>query len=127
MPASGPAETNELFCAAINAGDVDAALALYEPEACLVATPGEPSIGLDAIRAALEGFVAAKPTLTMDAGSILEVGELALCCHSWKATGDGPEGPLELGGNAVEVVRRQADGSWLFVIDDPFAGASAPA
>jgi hypothetical protein len=46
-------------------------------------------------------------------------------CHTWKATGDERRTgrPLELAGNAVEVVRRQADGTWSFVIDDPYGGA----
>jgi uncharacterized protein (TIGR02246 family) len=122
MPATTPDETNARFEAAINSGDVDAALALYEPEACLVGTPGEPVFGPDAIRQVLQGFVDAKPTLTMEASVVLQVGELALTSHAWKATGESPGGPVELAGHAVEVVRRQADGTWLFVIDDPYGG-----
>ncbi len=30
-------------------------------------------------------------------------------------------GDQELSGKTIEVVRRQPDGTWLFVIDDPFA------
>ena len=30
-------------------------------------------------------------------------------------------GDQEMSGKTIEVVRRQPDGSWLFVIDDPFA------
>lgn len=127
MPATAPDETNELFEAAINSGDVDAALALYEPEACLVASPGEPVFGLDAIRVVLQGFVDAKPTLTMEPSAVLQVGDLALTAHAWKAAGDGPDGPVELAGHATEVVRRQADGTWRFVIDDPYGGETNPA
>jgi ketosteroid isomerase-like protein len=28
---------------------------------------------------------------------------------------------VDLGGNTTEVVRRQADGTWRYVIDDPFS------
>jgi len=28
--------------------------------------------------------------------------------------------PQEVAGQSVEVVRRQADGGWLFAIDEPF-------
>jgi uncharacterized protein (TIGR02246 family) len=84
MPATAPDETNELFEAAINSGDVDAALALYESEACLVASPGEPVFGLDAIRVVLQGFVAAKPTLMMEPSAVLQVGDLALTAHAWQ-------------------------------------------
>jgi uncharacterized protein (TIGR02246 family) len=122
MPATSPDETNELFAAAINSADLEAALELYEPDACLVPAPGEPVFGLDAIRAALQGFVDAKPTLTIEPGSLRQVGDLALAAHPWKATGEGPDGPVEVSGHAVEVVRRQADGTWRFVIDDPYGG-----
>ena len=30
-------------------------------------------------------------------------------------------GEQDLSGKTIEVVRRQPDGTWLFVIDDPFA------
>src|SRR5262245_27050943 len=122
MPATTPDETNARFEAAVNRGDVDAALALYEPEACLVGSPGEPVFGHDAIRQMLQARVDAQPTLTMEPSAVLQVGEVALTSHAWKATADGPNGQVELAGHAVEVLRRQADGTWLFVIDDPYGG-----
>ena len=123
MAATRPEETNEVFAAAINRGDVEAALAMYEPNACLVGTPGETAVGTDAIRAVLQNLVDAGPTLTVVPGSVLQVDELAVTVHAWTATADGPDGPLELGGHAVEVMRRQPDGTWRFVIDDPYGGA----
>jgi ketosteroid isomerase-like protein len=74
----------------------------------------------------LQSFVDAKPTLSMERSSVLQVGELALTTHAWKATGTGPDGPVELAGDAVEVVRRQADGTWRFVIDDPYGRNTIP-
>jgi ketosteroid isomerase-like protein len=36
----------------------------------------------------------------------------------------GPDGkPAQVSGQSVEVVRRQANGDWLFVIDEPFGVA----
>jgi ketosteroid isomerase-like protein len=61
MPATTPDEINELFEAAINAGDVDAALSLYEPSASLVAAPGEPVFGVDAIREVLQESMPSPP------------------------------------------------------------------
>ncbi len=29
--------------------------------------------------------------------------------------------PAQMSGHGVEVARRQSDGTWLYVIDDPFA------
>ena len=41
MPASTPEEVQRLFAEAFDAGDVDAAVELYEPNATLVIQPGE--------------------------------------------------------------------------------------
>jgi ketosteroid isomerase-like protein len=65
--------------------------------------------------------------MTMEPSSVLQVGELALIAHAWKASGHGPDGSIELAGHAVEVVRQQADGTWRFIIDDPYGGETSPA
>jgi len=39
----------------------------------------------------------------------------------WQLGMTGPDGkPAQMQGQSVEIVRRQADGHWLFVIDLPF-------
>ena len=35
---------------------------------------------------------------------------------------NGPDGQLDLAGTYSDVVRRQSDGSWLYVIDRPTMG-----
>jgi uncharacterized protein (TIGR02246 family) len=121
MAATRPEQVNELFEEAVNRGDVEEVVKLYEPNACLVGAPDQVANGLDAIREALTNFLASKPHLKMEPGKVLGAGGIALLSHGWRATGNGPEGPFEMSGTAVEVVREQADGTWLFVVDDPFA------
>ena len=52
---------------------------------------------------------------------LVDLGEnLAVLYNDWHATVTQERGKSEtLRGCAVEVVRRQPDGRWLFVIDDP--------
>jgi ketosteroid isomerase-like protein len=58
-PHANPAETVEAFAAHLNEGDLDAALAHYEPGAVFHPAPdGPPVAGAEAIREALTGFVA---------------------------------------------------------------------
>ena len=39
----------------------------------------------------------------------------------WVLEGTGPDGkPIKMEGQSAEVARRQPDGTWLFVIDNPF-------
>jgi ketosteroid isomerase-like protein len=52
---------------------------------------------------------------------VLEAGDTAVLSGQWKLTGRGPDGTaMEMTGRSVEVLRRQADGTWLFVLDHPF-------
>jgi uncharacterized protein (TIGR02246 family) len=123
MPAYAPEDADRLLGAVISAGDLGAALALYEPGACLVAAPGQVATGLEAIRQSLSQFMAVWPTLTMQQVTAVQAGALALLSSTWSLTGTGPDGsPVRLAGQGREVVRRQPDGTWLFVIDDPNGG-----
>ena len=49
MPAQRPEEVDNLFAQALNAGDLDALTALYEPQASLTPSPGTKVTGTAAI------------------------------------------------------------------------------
>jgi uncharacterized protein (TIGR02246 family) len=122
MPARSPDQVVLQVIEAINAGDVEAALALYEPGATFVPEPGKAATGLDAIRDVLNGFLALKPRITIQVHQAVESGDLALVCSRWTLKGTDPEGgPVELAGLGADIVRRQEHGSWQFVVDNPFA------
>ena len=109
---------------ALNAGDVEAALALYEPGATFVPEPGKAVTGAEAIREVLYGFLALNPRLTIRVTQSIQSGDLALVCSRWTLKGTDPNGtPVDLAGQGADIVRRQADGTWRFVVDNPFAGA----
>ena len=124
MPARSPDEVVGQIIEALNAGDVEAALALYEPGATFVPEPGKAVTGVEAIREVLNGFLALKPRMTMQVHQVVESGDLALVCSRWTLKGTGPDGEaVELAGLGADIVRRQAHGAWQFVVDNPFAGA----
>jgi ketosteroid isomerase-like protein len=76
---------------------------------------------LPRVREALGGFVAMKGKLDLKVTRVLEVGDLALVIGTWSFTGTGPDGkPVTLAAKNADVLRRQADGSWRFVIDNPW-------
>ena len=60
MKTSSPLDAVTQFVNAMNKGDLEAALSLYEPGASLVAQPGVVATGTLALREALAGFVALK-------------------------------------------------------------------
>jgi uncharacterized protein (TIGR02246 family) len=121
MPARSPEELDRLFSEALNSGNLDALVALYEPHAALSPEPGQVVTGSQAIRGALSAFVAIKPTLALEVKTLAQTGDIALTSAKWSLSGTGPDGnPTAMSGHSVEVSRRQTDGSWLFVIDTPW-------
>ena len=124
MPAYTPEEVHQLFSKHFSAADIDALLSLYEPTATFVPQPGQPVSGSAAIREALQAFLALKGRFNMEPGKVILANDIALLFSKWTLSGKDPEGnAVELSGQTSDVVRRQADGSWLFVIDNPFGAA----
>jgi ketosteroid isomerase-like protein len=67
------------------------------------------------------GFLAMKGTLGLKVTRVLEAGDLALVVGVWSFVGTGPDGgPVTLTGHNADVLRRQANGSWRFMIDNPW-------
>ena len=122
MPARRPEECDTLLCEALNRGDLEGAVALYEADAAFVQEPGKVVRGHAAVRGAMQGFLAIKPKFTISVNAV-ENGDIAMLRSKWSVSGTGPDGkPVAMSGNGSEVVRRQADGTWKFIIDNP-AGA----
>jgi uncharacterized protein (TIGR02246 family) len=116
-------DCDHLFERHLNAGNVDALIGLYEPGATLVNQDGSLATGPTAIRAALAGFLEGKPNIRMHIAKTVPAGDgLVLVYNDWTLSMRGPDGAaIEMTGKALELVRRQADGSWRFAVDDPFA------
>jgi uncharacterized protein (TIGR02246 family) len=115
------AEVIERFAAHLNEGDVDAALALYDEGAVFAVQPDQVVRGRDQIRDALQGFAALNPSLSGEVVKVLETSDHAIVFNRWNLTGVGPDGsPVEMGGTSADVLRRDADGNWKVLIDDPW-------
>ena len=116
-----PEQALESIVDGINTGNLDALMPLYEPQAAFAAQPGSLSHGLAGVREALAGFIAMKGRLDLKVVRVLEADDLALVTTVWSFTGTGPDGePVKLTGHNADVLRRQSDGSWRFVIDNPW-------
>ena len=127
MSAKSPTEIYELFSSYFSAGEIESLMSLYEPEAVILPAPGQPASGHAAIREVLNNFLALKGEFQMDAPSVVQSGEIALLMGKWtlKGTNPGDGQPLEMAGQTSDVIRRQTDGTWLFVIDNPFGAQNA--
>ena len=124
MPAHAPEEVAQLWAESLTAGNLKALVELYEPDATLVAQPGEVVTGVEAIREVLSALLAMEPTFNLEVRKVLQTGDLALSFADWTPSGTGPEGEaIEMAAQTSDVLRRQADGTWCFVIDNPFGSA----
>lgn len=106
---------------AINRGDLEGALALYERGATLIPQPGKTARGTAELRDALLGFITMKAKLVSRTQHVVEADDVALYLGRWELRGVDPNGgDLTLGGDSTDVLRRQSDGRWLVAIDNPW-------
>jgi uncharacterized protein (TIGR02246 family) len=121
MHQDDPVALDREFERLLNAGDLDGLMTLYEAEAALMPMPGSVVVGASGVRAALAGFIAAKPLIRTNGRLVAQTGDLALLANDWTLELDGQDGKrTTMSGSAVEIVRRQDDGRWLFAMDMPY-------
>ncbi len=118
--ANSPEAVDELFAEYMNAGDLDSLVGLYEEKGVLIGQDGTPLVGPAAIRHYFEVFGDARMAIQMN---VTKGGDdIAVLYNDWTGSFIGPDGERnEMSGRALEIVRRQADGSWRFIVDDPNA------
>ena len=121
MSIRNPMDIHAAFEKAFNAGDLAGLVALYEKDAILSPEPGCAVAGHGPISNALSGYLAGHNTMSLKTEAAFETDGLALLHGCWELNGTGPDGaPFHLKGRSSEVIRRQADGRWLYIIDNPF-------
>jgi ketosteroid isomerase-like protein len=121
MSTNNPDELIHAFFRVFNQGDLEGIMTMYEAQPSLMAQPDQVAEGPAAVREALTGFLAMKPTLTPEKYKIVKANDLALSVIKWTMTGMGTDGkPVQMEGTSADVMRKQPDGRWLFVIDNPW-------
>jgi ketosteroid isomerase-like protein len=130
MGAPSPELCNLWLARAFNAQDVEAAAAMYHPEASIVQIDevhGGTTIarGGDGIRQTMAAYIGLKPHMDVITHHTTISGDFAMTRSQWLIRGvDGEGRPVEVHHHGMEVHRRLPDGTWVFFIDHP-SGADA--
>ena len=81
-----PGDWPRVFEQHLNAGDLDAVMALYEPEGRFVTKSGETLIGRDQIRKVVGGLIEAKARLYSRVVKAVTVGDIAQLYSDFEGT-----------------------------------------
>jgi uncharacterized protein (TIGR02246 family) len=109
------------FTAALNAGDLDAILACFAPDATMRTPQGAVISGAEALRAEFAATVAAGAHLTNAPRLALPAGDGArLLVVDWTLAITAPDGTrATLTGTTANVARRSPDGGWRYTLLNP--------
>lgn len=123
-------EQNKVLATIINMGgsynarDIGAVMKAYEESAVVLFEPGKPVSGMANVNAAFEASLAVSPQFEFGKHEVVIAGDIALHLTPWTMTGKTPDGhSICQTGLSVAVLRKQANGEWLMVIDNPHGQA----
>ena len=123
---STPAAVLDLFVRFVHEGRLEAALSLYEPDAVMVEKPGRMARGTGEIRRALQSLIDSRVTLAIEVTQAITASDIAFVVSAWSvatSAADGTANPVSRG-EGTDVMRRQPDGSWRFLVDNPYGAAA---
>ena len=115
MSANNPAEICCLFQQYMAEGDIESLLSLYDAEAVFLNESGELSKSKQGLRHELAPLAAAKAVFDFSIEQVIQSGDIALMHTKWKMSS-----PQQMSVYAIEVAPRQPDGTWCWLIGDPF-------
>ena len=102
------------------AGNLDAVLELYDPEARFITPTGETIFGPHRIREMVAGLIRTTKRMKSRVRKVVKVGDVAILYTDFERTELDARGvPVEIHDRAIEVLRRQADGGWRLIVGDP--------
>jgi uncharacterized protein (TIGR02246 family) len=108
--ATQPEDLTRLFVERANAGDAEGIALLYEEDAVMAYPPGQTTVGRAAIRTLWEEVLSHGPRFEPEEPlPTLRSGDIALTSTP----------PRDKAGARAQVVRRQPDGTWLRLLDQP--------
>lgn len=109
----------------MNTADLEGLVDLYVEDVTYINPEGVLLHGKDAVRKDFEGILALKPQIVLGDRKHILWQDVALTTNHWRMTYPGADGTTQVAtGGGIEVMRKQADGGWRYIIDDASRSAS---
>lgn len=125
--AATPRLVCEAFCRAINDGDLDAALACFSADGCLVWADGTATFGETAMRQRLDELISVGARIEIEIAGVIVAGDLALAHERWRISYGGKLDQAAAKAPGPTMVLRLIAGEWRIAIAAPWgAPASEP-
>lgn len=110
----------------LNKGDLEGLVDLYVEDVTYINPDGKAMTGKAAVREDFIGLLSIKPRIVLGNRRHILYRDIALTTNHWRMNFTNADGVLqELTGGGIEVMRKQADGGWRYIIDDASRSASA--
>ncbi|MEO5708103.1 MAG: DUF4440 domain-containing protein [Alteraurantiacibacter sp.] len=108
-----------------NAGDLEALVDLYVEDVTYINPDGVLMFGKAAVRVDFAGLLSINPRIVLGNRRHYLYRDVALTTNHWRMNFTNAEGVnQELTGGGIEVMQKQADGGWRYIIDDAARSAS---
>ena len=126
LQTNNPADFPSVFKSNFDASLIDTIVAGYTEDGVLDLGGGNVFRGREQIRVAIENFLAPRLPISVTPRRTLVSGDDAVVLFDWLIKGVAPNGsPVDMGGAAVDVLRRGSNGVWRQSLDLPFGHATA--
>jgi ketosteroid isomerase-like protein len=115
------ANTVQVMTEAFHKKDMNSIMASYEKGAAIMFEPGTAISDPDTIKKMFEGAFQINPEFTYPKGhEVYIANDIAMHIAPWVMTGKTPDGTdIEQTGLSVAILRKQVNGEWLMVLDNP--------
>ncbi len=109
--------------AAFQSNDIAAVMASYESQATVLFEPNTPISDPTQLEQMFTGMAMVNPVFDYAGHEVIVNGDIAVHIAPWNMTGRTPDGQdIAQSGLSIAVMRKQADGGWKMVIDNPHGG-----
>ncbi len=112
--------TIQQMVSAFEKKDIDGVLETYEDNAIVMFEPQQPVQGKENLRTLFTQFVSMNPKYTFGEHEVYIAENIATHIAPWHMVGSMPDGTkIEQNGLSVATLRKQPDGEWLMIQDNP--------